>query len=50
MHECPGCGTVCDCDGEDIWWEFDSEAVEECMHNCDEEDYEDDDLDYYEAD
>jgi len=18
-HECPGCGMVCDCDGEDTW-------------------------------
>jgi hypothetical protein len=21
MHECPDCGSACDCDGEDTWWE-----------------------------
>ena len=29
---------VCDCDGEDTWWDFDSDAVEECEHACDEQD------------
>lgn len=47
MHECPACGMVCDCDGEDLWWDFDSQAVEECTCEC-EEDYEDDGLEDYE--
>lgn len=37
MHECPYCGEVCDCDGEDIWWD----DVDECSHDCDEPSEED---------
>lgn len=31
MHECPGCGMVCDCDGEDTWYES---ASDECTCGC----------------
>lgn len=38
MHECPICGELCDCDGEDIY---------DCHHNCDElEEFDDDDDDF----
>jgi len=42
MHECPECYQACDCDGEDIWHDFNSSSVENCIHDC--EDYEEDDL------
>jgi len=29
MHECPSCGQMCDCDGEDIHNDF---ASEDCVH------------------
>ena len=32
MHECPDCGQVCDCDGEDTWYDWDSSEVEDCSH------------------
>ena len=35
MHECPECGQMCDCDGEDIFWDWDTEPAEECTHACD---------------
>ena len=35
MHECPECGQACDCDGEDLWHDWDSDEVEECI--CDHE-------------
>jgi hypothetical protein len=47
MHECPTCQMVCDCDGEDIWWGFDSEAVEDCTHDCEEDEDDDWDIDLY---
>jgi len=40
VHECPDCGMVCDCDGEDTWNDSDV-----CIgHDCEEEndDYDDD--------
>ncbi len=37
MHECPECGMVCDCDGEDVW---NDAAAETCEHEC-----EDDEID-----
>lgn len=32
MHECPGCGMACDCDGEDTWfdWPFNSHCTCQC--------------------
>lgn len=41
MHDCPCCGEVCDCDGEDTWvsWPYNRD----CEHQCPEpedEDYE----------
>ncbi len=39
MHECPDCGQVCTCDGDDTW--MDSES-ENCAHEHD--DLTDDDL------
>jgi hypothetical protein len=42
MHECPDCGQVCDCDGEDIW---NDAAANECEHGCDEQEGDDDDWD-----
>lgn len=41
MHSCPDCHQACDCDGEDLWYEFDSPEAENCCHEC--EEYEDDD-------
>jgi hypothetical protein len=47
MHECPNCGQACDCDGEDTWYDFDSEEVYDCCCDCEfsdeesDEDYED---------
>lgn len=41
MHDCPDCGQACDCDGEDLWHEFDSEEAMDCVHEC--EEFEDDD-------
>ena len=38
MHECPECGQVCDCDGEDTWYE----NVTACVHDCDDQDFDDD--------
>lgn len=35
MHECPDCGQVCDCDGEDVW---NDAAAWDCRHNCEEDD------------
>jgi hypothetical protein len=40
MHDCPDCGQACDCDGEDTW----NEDVEDCVHNCELDDVDDDDL------
>lgn len=39
MHECPGCGQACDCDGEDIWNDAASRA---CGHDCADGESEDD--------
>jgi hypothetical protein len=33
MHECPDCGMVCDCIGDDTW--NDAESWQ-CEHVCDE--------------
>ena len=33
MHECPDCGQVCDCIGDDTW---DSSESAYCCHECDE--------------
>jgi hypothetical protein len=33
MHECPGCGMACGCDGDDL----ERDAPDECCHACDEE-------------
>lgn len=33
MHECPFCGEVCDCDGEDTWFDF----YPNCEHQCGDE-------------
>jgi hypothetical protein len=43
MHECPNCGFICDCDGEDTW--HDDISIGDCDCDCEElgEDYEDDD-------
>ncbi len=43
MHECPMCGAVCDCDGEDTWFSF----YPECEHDCEADslDIDDDSLD-----
>lgn len=39
MHECPSCGQACDCDGEDVWNDY---AARDCTHDCEEDDWEDD--------
>lgn len=43
MHECPNCGFICDCDGEDLWYD---EAPADCACECEElenqEDYDED--------
>ena len=38
MHDCPGCGEACDCDGED----HHQSAPDDCEHACD---LDDEDLD-----
>ena len=45
MHECPDCGQACDCDGEDTWFDWDSdEALNcECDHGGRDLDAEDED-------
>jgi len=35
MHECPECGQVCDCDGEDTWIGWPANI--ECSHDCEDE-------------
>lgn len=35
MHECPECGEVCDCDGEDLWYDDDMQTYINCIHVCD---------------
>lgn len=44
MHECPECGQVCDCDGEDTWYGWDE--IEDCNCDCwledESENYDDD--------
>lgn len=57
MHECPNCGYVCCCDGEDVWNDV---AAKHCKCDCDQgwytfgdgepEDEEDDYLEYREED
>jgi hypothetical protein len=45
MHECPDCGQVCDCTGDDTWMDCESDT---CEHECDPADLEelgDDDWD-----
>ena len=37
MHECPFCGTICDCDGEDLFYSI---PPEDCLCEC--EDFEED--------
>jgi hypothetical protein len=39
MHECPSCGIVCDCDGEDTWMSWPGNA--DCEHVCEDDDYDD---------
>jgi hypothetical protein len=42
MHDCPECGLVCDCDGEDTW---NDAAAQNCTHYCgddEEQDYNED--------
>ncbi len=34
MHDCPDCGQACDCDGEDTWFDWDSDAAMECECDC----------------
>jgi hypothetical protein len=34
MHDCPDCGSACDCDGEDTWIDAHSD---ECVHECEPE-------------
>lgn len=43
MHECPECGSVCDCDQEDL---MHGSAPPDCDHDCQEDD--DDDYPYEE--
>jgi hypothetical protein len=38
MHECPKCGEICDCYGEDTWYSWPENL--DCVHAC-EPDYED---------
>lgn len=33
MHECPECGQVCDCCGDDTWNDLESRV---CTHKCEE--------------
>lgn len=42
MHECPDCGQACDCDGEDVWTDYNRN----CAHICkeDDDDFYDDDF------
>lgn len=35
MHECSICSQVCDCDGEDTWYD---EAPDDCACECEEDD------------
>lgn len=44
MHECPDCGQVCDCDGEDTWSDY---AGRTCRHACDEYDRDEYENDLY---
>ena len=34
MHDCSNCGQVCDCDGEDFFYD---NPPPDCSHECDEE-------------
>lgn len=44
MHECPDCGEVCDCFGEDTWYSWPYNM--DCEHQCEaEREYDDDDFD-----
>jgi hypothetical protein len=46
MHECPDCGLVCDCDGQNTWFakvlECDHVGTRPCLEEQGEELYEDD--------
>jgi len=37
MHECPKCSVVCDCDGEDTWYDRPPRSCQ-CACECDEDD------------
>jgi len=46
MHRCPRCGSACDCDMEDMWFDIYPEG---CDHDCgydDDGEYDDDDVEY----
>ena len=45
MHECPNCGQVCDCDGEDTWFDNVDDCACDCYLDEDYDEYEGDDLD-----
>lgn len=38
-HDCPECGEVCFCDGDDTWFD----DADDCTHNCEPEEGDDDD-------
>lgn len=43
MHECPECGSACDCDGED----HEQPAPNDCSHDCEANyDFSDDEAQY----
>lgn len=41
-HECPACGQMCYCDGEDTYL---GEGDEDCVHECQEDGEEEDEDD-----
>jgi len=34
MHDCPDCGMACDCDGEDLYYDWPHPYVMNCLCDC----------------
>ncbi len=47
MHECPNCGMICDCDGDDL---FSETPPIDCQCDCEDEFDDEDDYDHDEED
>lgn len=43
MHECSSCGMACDCDGEDLWHDYDTPEARNCLCDCEDYDFEGED-------